>query len=223
MYSMANNREASGLLSVDAALDRILASLSRTKTTRVRLTDALGQTLAEDIKATLTLPPHDVSAMDGYAVRADDVVHCPANLIRVGESAAGHPWTGHVECGQAVRIFTGGFVPDGADTIIIQENVDTLSETNHSVITVREGAVKGRFISGQPDSTSQLVRLLLPKATCYLPALLVWRSLLGRQARLYLKSLVSVFYRLVMNLCPPARVPAPARSSVRMRHFYQPL
>ena len=143
---MANSSSGSGLLSVDAALDRILASLSTTKTTRVLLTDALGQTLAEDIHATLTLPPQDVSAMDGYAVRADDVAHCPANLTRVGESAAGHPWTGHVELGQAVRIFTGGFVPDGADTIIIQENVDTPSETDHTLITVRESAVKGRFI-----------------------------------------------------------------------------
>ena len=143
---MAHSRNGSGLLSVDAALDRILASLSTTTTTRVLLTDALGQILAEDIHATLTLPPQDVSAMDGYAVRADDVAQCPANLTRVGEAAAGHPWTGHVEPGQAVRIFTGGYVPNGADTIIIQENVDAPSEADHSVITVREGAAKGRYI-----------------------------------------------------------------------------
>ena len=146
MYSMANSRERSGLLSVDAALDRILASLSTTKATRVLLTDALGRTLAEDIHATLTLPPHDVSAMDGYAVRADDVVSCPVTLTRVGESAAGHPWTGRIKLGEVVRIFTGGFVPDGADTIIIQENVDTLGENDHALITVREGAVKGSYI-----------------------------------------------------------------------------
>ena len=84
--------------------------------------------------------------MDGYAVRADDVAQCPANLTRVGEAAAGHPWAGHVEPGQAVRIFTGGYVPNGADTIVIQENVDAPSEADHSVITVREGAAKGRYI-----------------------------------------------------------------------------
>ena len=143
---MASSSNRSSLLSVDAALDKIMASLSPTMPTRLFLTDALGQTLAEDIHAKLTLPPHDVSAMDGYAVRADDVANCPAKLIRIGESAAGHPWAGRVEAGQAVRIFTGGYVPDGADTIIIQENVDATSEADHTVITVREGAAKGRYI-----------------------------------------------------------------------------
>ena len=70
---MANSLNGNRLLSVDAALDRILTSLSTTTTTRVLLAEALGQILAEDIHATLTLPPEDVSAMDGYAVRADDV------------------------------------------------------------------------------------------------------------------------------------------------------
>jgi len=155
---MANSRNRSSLLSVDAALDRILASLSPTMPTRLLLGDALGQILAEDIHAKLTLPPHDVSAMDGYAVRAVDVADCPAKLTRIGESAAGHPWAGRVEAGQAVRIFTGGYVPDGADTIIIQENVDTTSEADHTVITVREGAAKGHYIrpAGLDISTGAL-------------------------------------------------------------------
>jgi len=143
---MANSHNRSSLLSVDAALDIILASLSPTMPTRLLLTDAHGQFLAEDIHAKLTLPPHDVSAMDGYAVRADDVADCPAKLTRIGESAAGHPWTGSVESGQAVRIFTGAYVPDGADTVIIQENVDAASEADHTVITVNEGANKGRYV-----------------------------------------------------------------------------
>ena len=143
---MANSRNQSSLLSVDAALNRILASLSSTMPTRLLLTDALGKILAEDLHAKLTLPPHDVSAMDGYAVRANDVANCPAKLTRVGEAAAGHPWAGRVEAGQAVRIFTGGFVPNGADTIIIQENVDATSEADHTVITVQEGTAKGRYI-----------------------------------------------------------------------------
>ena len=143
---MVNSRNHRSLLSVDAALDRILASLSPTMPTRLLLTDALGQILAENIHAKLTLPPHDVSAMDGYAVRADDVADCPTKLTCIGESAAGHPWAGRVEAGQAVRIFTGGYVPDGADTIIIQENVDATSDADHTVITVREGEAMGRYI-----------------------------------------------------------------------------
>ena len=143
---MANSRNRSSLLSVDAALDRMLASLSPTMPMRLLLTDALGQILAEDIHAKLTLPPHDVSAMDGYAVRANDVANCPATLTRIGEAAAGHPWAGRIKAGQAVRIFTGGYVPDGADTIIIQENVNATSEADHTMITVHEGAAKGRYI-----------------------------------------------------------------------------
>ena len=143
---MANSRNRSSLLSVDAALDKMLASLSPTMPMRQLLTDALGKILAEDIHAKLTLPPHDVSAMDGYAVRADDVANCPATLTRIGEAAAGHPWAGRIKAGQAVRIFTGGYVPDGADTIIIQENVNATSEADHTMITVHEGAAKGRYI-----------------------------------------------------------------------------
>ena len=78
---MANSRNRSSLLSVDAALDRMLASLSPTMPMRLLLTDALGQILAEDIHAKLTLPPHDVSAMDGYAVRADDVAAATATIL----------------------------------------------------------------------------------------------------------------------------------------------
>ena len=168
---MANSRNQQSLLSVDAALDRILASLSPTMPTRLLLTDALGQILAENIYAKLTLPPHDVSAMDGYAVRADDVADCPTKLTRIGESAAGHPWAGRVEAGQAVRIFTGGYVPDGADTIIIQENVDTPSDADHTLITVREGAVKGRYIrSAGLDITAGALRLV--KAHSYPPVVL---------------------------------------------------
>ena len=161
---MANSRNQSSLLSVDAALNRILASLSSTMPTRLLLTDALGKILAEDLYAKLTLPPHDVSAMDGYAVRANDLANCPAKLTRVGEAAAGHPWAGRVEAGQAVRIFTGGYVPDGADTIIIQENVDATSEADHTVITVQEGAAKGRYIrpAGLDISSGALA---LPKGT----------------------------------------------------------
>ena len=79
-------------------------------------------------------------------MRADDVANCPATLTRIGEAAAGHPWAGRIKAGQAVRIFTGGYVPDGADTIIIQENVDATDEADHTMITVNESAAKGRYI-----------------------------------------------------------------------------
>ena len=143
---MQSSDKKPALLQVGTARQRILDSLEPTSSTTIPLSQALGRFLAEDIPARLTLPPHDVSAMDGYAVRATDVATCPKDLIRVGESAAGHPWPGHLESGQAVRIFTGAYVPDGADTIVIQENVDAAQESDNNPITVRQGAAKGRFI-----------------------------------------------------------------------------
>ena len=165
MYLMPSSDKKPTLLSVSKARQRILDALEPTSSTTIPLSQALGRFLAEDISARLTLPPHDVSAMDGYAVRATDVATCPAELTRVGESAAGHPWPGHLEPGKAVRIFTGGYVPDGADTIVIQENVDAAQESDNTPITVRQGAAKGRFIrpAGLDISAGDMA---LAKGTC---------------------------------------------------------
>jgi len=146
VFLMPAEHKKPALLSVDDARQRILASLPTTKPKSIPIMDAAGHVLASDIAAELTLPPHDVSAMDGYAVRAADVADCPVTLTRVGESAAGHPWTGQLQSGQAVRIFTGAYVPDGADCIVIQENVDASAEADGARITVRETANKGRYI-----------------------------------------------------------------------------
>ena len=162
---MPSSDKKPALLSVSRARQRILDGLEPTSSTTITLSRALGRFLAEDIPARLTLPPQDVSAMDGYAVRATDVVTCPAELIRVGESRAGHPWPGHLESGQAVRIFTGAYVPDGADTIVIQENVDAAQEADNTPITVSHGAAKGRFIrpAGLDISAGDIA---LTKGTC---------------------------------------------------------
>ena len=109
------------------------------------LSDALGYTLAEDLASRLTLPPQAVSAMDGYAVRGEDVI--PALSVNAfAVSAAGHPWFGAINEGQAVRVFTGAALPDGADTIIIQEDVDPVAEENGINITVRNAEPVGRYI-----------------------------------------------------------------------------
>jgi molybdopterin molybdotransferase len=106
------------------------------------LLQCAGRVLAQDITALRTQPPFANSAMDGYAVRADDLL--PANELRViGESAAGRAYAGSLGAGEAVRIFTGAPIPDGADTILIQENADRVGG---ATIRVREGAAKGRFI-----------------------------------------------------------------------------
>ena len=90
------------------------------------LRQAYGRVLADDLAALRTQPPADVSAMDGYAVRAADVGKVPASLALIGEVAAGRPFAGTVGAGEAARIFTGGVMPSGADTVVIQEHTRRL-------------------------------------------------------------------------------------------------
>ena len=113
------------LLTVEAARARMLARAAPLGAETAPLDEALGRVLAADIIATRDQPPFAASAMDGWAVRSTDT---PGRLTIVGESAAGHSFAGVVGPGQTVRIFTGAPVPDGADAIVIQEDV------------VREGA-----------------------------------------------------------------------------------
>jgi molybdopterin molybdotransferase len=113
---------ASPLISVEEALARILADAAPLGTERVAIDVAHDRILAGPLAARLTQPPFDASAMDGYAVRVTDVATLPAKLKVIGESAAGHPFAGRVDNGEAVRIFTGAPVPEGADGIVIQEH-----------------------------------------------------------------------------------------------------
>jgi molybdopterin molybdotransferase len=110
------------LLSVADALARVLDGVEPLSREDAVLTDADGRVLTQDVAALRTQPPADLSAMDGYAVRAADVAKVPVTLQVAGEVAAGHPFDGEVSSGEAARIFTGGVVPPGADTIVIQEN-----------------------------------------------------------------------------------------------------
>jgi len=109
------------LLSVAEALERVLSHAAPLPAEDAPLADAAGRVLAADLKAQRTQPPADVSAMDGYAVRADDVANAPVRLKVIGEVAAGRPFTASVGPGEAARIFTGGFMPNGADAVVVQE------------------------------------------------------------------------------------------------------
>jgi molybdopterin molybdotransferase len=124
------------LLSVAEALARVTAGLEPLVAERVGLEQGCGRVLAEDLRALLTQPPFDSSAMDGYAVRAADVASPPATLKLIGASLAGKGFEGKVGRGDAVRIFTGAPVPRGADTIVIQENAEQASGT----VTVKDAA-----------------------------------------------------------------------------------
>jgi molybdopterin molybdotransferase len=112
----------SELLPVAEARARILAGVKPTKAESVSITQAFGRVLARDVRAKRDQPPFAASAMDGYAVRRNDIARLPATLDIVGQSSAGARYTRTVKPGQAVRIFTGAPVPSGADTIVLQEH-----------------------------------------------------------------------------------------------------
>ena len=110
---------------------------------QVALQNAFGRELANDIAARRTQPPHAVSAMDGYAVRANDVQSTPTKLTIVGEVPAGQAFKGNIGKRETVRIFTGAKIPDGADSIVIQEN----AKADRTEVNIIEGqAPVGRFI-----------------------------------------------------------------------------
>lgn len=141
------------LLPVDDAIERLLADAARIGSERVPLAEAAWRVLAADLHARRTQPPFAASAMDGYAVRAGDIAALPAFLEVIGEVPAGKVFPGSVGPGQAVRIFTGAPLPEGADTVLIQEDarpagqgrVEALESTalgrhvRHAGLDFREG------------------------------------------------------------------------------------
>ena len=114
------------LVPVAEALERLLDGAAALPGESLPLADAAGRVLAEPVVALRTQPPFNASAMDGYAVRSTDVASALARLSVVGMAPAGRGFTGLVGKGEAVRIFTGAPLPEGADTIVIQENVRDL-------------------------------------------------------------------------------------------------
>lgn len=130
------------LMPVADALAKVLDGASPLSAETTSLGEALGRVLAADIAATRTQPPADVSAMDGYAVRAADVTTAPVTLKVIGQVAAGRPYEGRVGKDEAARIFTGGMLPEGADTIVIQE--DTKRDGDNVVISII--GKKGRHV-----------------------------------------------------------------------------
>ena len=125
---------------------------------RVHVRNALGRVLAADIVSPIAVPGHDNSAMDGYAVRFADLKSEGETLLkRVGESFAGKPWLGTIAVGECVRIFTGGVMPQGADTVVMQERASEDAKGVH----ITQGAVRkageNRRFAGEDLKSGQVV------------------------------------------------------------------
>jgi molybdopterin molybdotransferase len=133
------------MIEVSEALARVRDGIARRAPVGaedVSLAAAHGRVLAQDVTARVTQPPTPISAMDGWAVRAADVATTPVELTQVGYVPAGSYHDGAIGPGEAVRLFTGSPVPDGADAVVIQENV----EADGARVRVLQGSPAGKHI-----------------------------------------------------------------------------
>jgi len=149
------------LLSLEEARARILEDVLPLRAESRSLPEALGRVLSEDTHALLTLPPWDNSAMDGFAVRSEDVASAteaaPVRLAVTGEVAAGHEPTSIVGPGAAVRVLTGAMMPPGADTVVKVEDTDAPQGEAElpEIVTIHAPAKVGRHIRRVGSDTSQ--------------------------------------------------------------------
>ena len=158
------------LLSLEGALERMLAGVVPLPVEQVGVDDAVGRVLAEPLAARLTLPPWDNTAMDGFAVRSADVATAsaghPVTLRVVGEVAAGYAPTAPVEPGTAVRILTGAMLPEGADAVVPVEETDSEQglATLPASVAIRAPALPGQHVRRAGSDFHAGVPLLPPGA-----------------------------------------------------------
>ncbi len=117
----------------------------------INLRNALQRTLASDVLSPMNVPPHNCSAMDGYAVRFGDLAHAPCKLKLIGSAYAGHAFDGCLSAGECVRIMTGALIPDGCDSVVMQEHV----KADESWIEIGEGHRQGQNIRKAGEDIAQ--------------------------------------------------------------------
>ena len=178
------------MISFDEAVGFIHRAAAPLGSESVPLNLAAGRVLAAPVLARIESPRADVSAMDGYALREDDLLAMPARLRVVGESFAGGGWDGAIGSGECVRIFTGAPVPAGADRVVIQENVER--DGDFAVIADHPGSARHvRSRGGDFAAGEELVaagRLLDPRAIVAAAAADLAEVVVYRQPRLSILS-----------------------------------
>jgi len=182
------------MILVDEALNKILSHVQPLGFEKVSLLDALGRVIAEDIFAKRNIPPLDNSAMDGYALRSEDVrqasqVH-PVRLVVIEDLPAGFISTKTVERGKAVRIMTGAPIPKGADTVVPVE----VTKKENGIVSIFKAAEPGENIRKSGEDVQQGNRVI-SRGDIVRPAEVGMLASVGR-------SFVSVYQRpLVAILC----------------------
>ena len=194
------------LLPVGDALAKLLEGAEPKPAEFVPLREAAGRTLAADVFARRTQPPFDASAMDGYAVRAADVSSLPATLKIIGQAPAGRPFTGRVGKGESVRIFTGAPVPEGADTVVIQEN----ARAHNDEVEIVEATARGKNIRLRGLDFAEGDRLLEKGRTVDPAALSLAAAGNNAELPVFARPLVAII-ATGDELLPPGSEPGPGQ------------
>jgi len=194
-----------GLLPVEDAQARLLALRDSLESENIALSESLGRYLSHDVRASRDQPAAALSAMDGYAIRFDDL---PGSWHVIGEVAAGAAPALRVDAGQAMRIFTGAMVPEGADTVVVQEDV---ALSNGRLLLTGDGpGLRGRHIRARALDFA-VGDCLLPSGTRLTPGAIAAAAMsgagqlaVGRRPRV---AIVTTGDELV----PPGHEPAPGQ------------
>ena len=121
---MLETCDSPGLLPIKSAISNMLDLIIPVmESEQIELEDALGRVLAEDVISSINVPPNDNSAMDGYAMRCEDLTDTN-QLQLVGTALAGKPFKEKVLAGECIRIMTGAVIPQGTDSVVMQENTE---------------------------------------------------------------------------------------------------
>jgi molybdopterin molybdotransferase len=177
------------LMPVSEVRARILRGAEPLGSEHVSIYEAAGRVLSQPLTAARPQPPFSAAAMDGYAVRATDIATVPATLKQIGLSAAGHGFDGVVGPGEAVRIFTGAPFPQGADTIVIQENT---KQRPDGLVEVLEGAIAGRNLRPLGYDFKEGERLLSAGTRLYARHLMLAAAMNCAAVPVYRKPLVAM-------------------------------
>lgn len=195
------------LLSVAEAQAQLLAMATALPAERCAIDQAGGRILAEPVIAMRSNPAADISAMDGFAIRFEDLT-VGARWRIVGESAAGHPRPATVAPGTAVRIFTGAPVPDGADTILVQEDA---SWQEHTLLLTGEGPDRKGAHIRRAGQDFQVGSTLLPKGLLLTPARQALAAMGGSEHLRVSQRPRMVVFATGDELVPPGTTPGPAQ------------
>jgi len=140
------------MLSVEEALDRILAVAAPLPAEAASIEDAVGRAIAHEVRAGRTVPPWDTSAMDGFAVRSADVVRAPVRLRVIDTIYAGQTPARSIGPGQCSRVMTGAPLPSGADAVVMQERTEGRGERE---VEILEPAAPGSFVRARGEDARE--------------------------------------------------------------------